>query len=209
MTIAFAETGLTALEEGALAFAMAADLGGVEALAEAEEKGRKKEFEDAIVEAGAHLAELVASGRPPPDKGEEHSSASVRASVGLKPGNCYASVSYSCRTESEKAKQMLENVRGLFPKAKRQVELDRKAGGGVQHWQFRQGNALVAFHFTPGRPKGSYGAQVYVRAQTPQRAKAYLSTLLGKLPGWAKQIYHNSLTAKRETTEAQEGLELV
>jgi hypothetical protein len=206
-------------QEGELEFILEASLAGAALLplleAEEKKKGEKKEFEDAIVEAGAHLAELVANGKPPTARTEEEKSTfSVRASsdsrlpTRRRPANYHASVSFNLRTENEKAKMAFENVRGLFAKAKRVPE-PRGAPPGAQHWAFRQGNARVEFHYVPGKPKGTYGCSVNVRAQTGQKAKSYMAALVNKLPAWAKQHYLQGLRARRESAEGLEQYELV
>jgi hypothetical protein len=169
-----------------------------------EEAKEKKEPADAIGEARAHLAELVAAGKPSlPKTGEKPDSVRVGAHLSTRPGNCSASVSFSLRCESEKATQRFEAVKGQFPKAIRDTAFDRMAGGGQQHYSFRQENARVSFRLVPGRPRGSYGCTVYVRAATPQKAKQYFATLVSGLPPWARASYRDSLSHKHEGAEAE------
>jgi hypothetical protein len=170
------------------------------------EHGKEKEKpKDAIMEAKAHLSEMVNNGKPKPGKGEEKGdSARVAAHFSVRPKNCYAAVSYSVRSENERAKGMFENVKGLFPKAIRDIAYDRKAGGGQMHYSFRMENAKISFRFVPGHGRGSYGCTVYVKADTSSHAKAYFATLVGGLPAWAKSIYHESLKrAKHEAADVE------
>jgi hypothetical protein len=172
------------------------------ALSEAEEKKEKEkhEFEDAISEAKKALGELVAQGKPPaPRPGKEpcvprvRAHAQAMAGTKRKPVTNYAAVSFTLRGEAETIKQVFENAKGALPRAKRDVAADRAGGRGQQHFVFKAGNATMSFRYAPYLPKGVYGVSVYVRAQSPQKAKSYLSTLLSGLPGWAKVAYHEGL----------------